>query len=363
MSIFKKLFGFEKKENNNTRTFGNYERGLKTGYLEDYQTAENAYLSGNLENALNYVNSTIQKSDISDWKHYAFRANVYEDQQKYAEAISDYNKAIELANSELSVYQLYHQIGYCYLTLGNNKKAEEFYTAAIDIKKRHPNSEYNPDMEGMMGGVMMGLPFERLYNNRGNARKNLGKLQEGFEDCKKALEYKPNYSNSYLLAGQIQQAAGNIDEALKLVNQAIQLGNPNAKRVYDQIASSSIKKNTGISQQTPEVLLQKSMEACDSGDYQTAIKLGEDLINVHHLPTGHYALGLVYTVIENYQLAKKHCLEAYKHFPSVPDNLNRLGVAYCCLDNISEGLVYFKLGAELGDGNCKQNYSYWINRL
>ena len=363
MSIFKKLFGFEKKENTNTRTFGNMDRGLQTGYLVSFQNAEDAYLNNDLNNALVHINITIEKSDISDWRHYAFRANVCEDLKKFTEAITDYNKAIELSNSELSVYQLYHQIGICYLGLGNNKKAEEFYTAAINIKMKHPNSELNPDLEGMTGGVLMGLPFERLYNNRGNARKNLGKLQEGFEDCKKALEYKPNYSNSYLLAGQIQQTAGNIDEALKLVNQAIQLGNQNAKRVYDQIASSSIKKNTGISQQTPEVFLQKSMEACDSGDYQTAIKLGEDLINVHHLPTGHYALGLVYTVIENYQLAKKHCLEAYNHFPSVPDNLNRLGVAYCCLDNISEGLVYFKLGAELGDDNCRQNYSYWINRL
>lgn len=238
MSIFKKLFGFEKKENTNTRTFANLDRALKTGYLEDYQTAENAYLSGNLAEALNYINSTIQKSDISDWKQYAFRANVYEDQKKYTEAITDYNKAIELSNSELSVYQLYHQIGYCYLNLGNNKKAEEFYTAASDIKKRHPNSEDNPDMEGMMGGVMMGLPFERLYNNRGNARKNLGKLQEGFEDCKKALEYNPTYSNPYLLAGQIQHLAGNSEEAVRLVNQSIKMGNHSGHKILKDIFAS-----------------------------------------------------------------------------------------------------------------------------
>ena len=242
MSLFKKLFGFDKKENTNTRTFKNMERGLNNGYLLDYQIAESAYLAGDLNKALSYINSTIQKSDISDWRHYAFRANVYEDQNNFTEAITDYNKAIELSNSELSVYQLYHQIGICYLNLGNNKKAEEFYTAAIDIKKKHPNSELNPDLEGMMGGVLMGLPFERLYNNRGNARKNLGKLNEGFEDCRKALEYNPNYSNPYLLAGQIQQQAGNFDEAVKLINHSIKLGNQNGHKVLKDIFASEQQK-------------------------------------------------------------------------------------------------------------------------
>jgi hypothetical protein len=42
MSLFKKLFGFDKKENTNTRTFKNMERGLNNGYLLDYQIAESA---------------------------------------------------------------------------------------------------------------------------------------------------------------------------------------------------------------------------------------------------------------------------------------------------------------------------------
>lgn len=363
MSLFKKLFGFVQKKNTNTRTFENMDRGLKTGYLEDYQIAEIAYLVGDLSKAFDYINSTIQKSDISDWKHYAFRANVLEDQQKFAEAITDYNKAIELSNSELTVYQLYHQIGICYLNLGNNKKAEEFYTTAIEIKKKHPNSEFNPDLEGMMGGVLMGLPFERLYNNRGNARKNLGKLQEGFEDCKKALEYKPNYSNSYLLAGQIQHLAGNPGEAVKLLNEAIKLGNPNAQRVLNTLIASSPELQKPKSNIDPSVLLQQSMKACDMGDYKKAILLGEELLNIHRLPTGYYALGLVYAVIENYELARENCLEAYKYFPQVADNLNRLGVSCCCLGNINEGLFYFKKGLELGDANCNENYHYWRARM
>lgn len=363
MSIFKKLFGFEKKENTNTRTFSNFDRGLNTGYLMDFQLANDAYLAKNRTKAFELINSAIRKSDISDWQHYAFRANIYEEEKKFADAITDYNKAIEYSNSELSVYQIYHQIGYCYLMLENNKKAEDFYTASLEIKKKHPNNNLFPDQVGMMGGVLLGVSFEKIYNNRGNARKNLGNLNEAFEDCKKAIEFNPSYSNPYLLAGQIQQLAGNIDEAIRLIYQSINLGNPNGKRVLEAIYELEPELKQSKSNLNPEILLKRSMQACDSGDYKTAISLGEELINIHNLPTGFYALGLVYTVMENYHLAKQNCLEAFRYFPQVADNLNRLGVSYCCLGQISEGLNYFRKGAELGDANCNENYHYWKARL
>lgn len=87
MSIFKKLFGFDKKENTNARTFQNLDRGLKSGYIIDFQIATDAYLENDLLKAFNFINSAIEKSDISDWQHYAFRANIYEDQEKFTDAI------------------------------------------------------------------------------------------------------------------------------------------------------------------------------------------------------------------------------------------------------------------------------------
>lgn len=48
MDFFKKLFGFEKKENTNTRTIQNLERGLKNDYVLHYQIATEFYIKGNL---------------------------------------------------------------------------------------------------------------------------------------------------------------------------------------------------------------------------------------------------------------------------------------------------------------------------
>lgn len=176
--------------------FGKKEDGKKYFIL-----AETAYLHGNNLEALKMINSCIEQ-DIEKWENFAFKANVLEDLQKFQEAIKTYEKAIELSETDEKMYALYHQIGFCYLNLGENRKAKEFYTYAIELKDRL-NSMGIKDEEGMNGGIMLGLPFKRIYNNRGNAFKNLTEYELAIKDCKKALEYDEDYSNPYLLLSQI----------------------------------------------------------------------------------------------------------------------------------------------------------------
>lgn len=234
-SIFENAFGRPKKPNEKKRTFSNLEKGLSTGYILFFQQATNEYLSGNYNTSLQLINKTIQLSDINDWKHYAFKANVLEDLQKYDDAISNYEQAIEFSENDINVYALYHQIGFCYLSIGNNKKAAEFYTYSLELKKQHPNNQFNEDLEGMDGGVLLGVPFKRIYNNRGNALKNLNKLNEAIEDCKKALSYDKQYSNTYLLLSQIYSLAGQENKAIEMLRQSAILGNQNAIRMLQQM--------------------------------------------------------------------------------------------------------------------------------
>ncbi len=174
MDTFQKAFGRTRTPNEKKRTFSNMFSGLGTGYVVYYQAAINDYQSRNLQGALDNINKAIDKTDIKDWKHFAFRANLYEDMSDFKQAIADYQQAIEYAQSDVDVYALYHQIGFCYLNQNNNQKAAEFYTYAIDLKKQHSNSEFNPDQEGMDAGVMLGVPFKRMFNNRANSQFNLG---------------------------------------------------------------------------------------------------------------------------------------------------------------------------------------------
>jgi len=204
-------------------------------YAVFFSFAQSAYEKGQYEDALNYINDTIKFSDIDDWRQYAFKANVLEDLQNYAEAIKFYEIAIDIHTDDVRVYALYHQIGFCYLSIGNHNKAIEFYSYAIELKQQHPNSQFAPDEEGIDKGVLLGVPFNRMYNNRGNSLKNIGKLNEALQDCQKALSYDINYSNPYLLAGQIYLQAGAEEDAIKLMRESARLGNQAAQRMLNQM--------------------------------------------------------------------------------------------------------------------------------
>ena len=232
MNIFTKAFG------RNRTAFLRKRENLNFGALPEYgiyyKQAIDDYNQQNLNSALLNINRTIENSDIDDWKHFAFKANVLEDLGNYAEAIKNYEKAIDFAGDDIHIYAQYHQLGFCYLNLGNDQKALEFYTYDIEHKKQHPTTSYNEDVEGMDMGVLLGIEFKRMYNNRANALKNLNRLQEALEDCKKALEYDPNYSNPYSMLSQIFSKAGQETKAVKFLRIAAHLGN--------QYAINTLKK-------------------------------------------------------------------------------------------------------------------------
>ena len=236
MNVFDKAFKRSRNENFRRRTFANGLEGLeKYPYLIYYQTAVKDYQNRNLTSALNNIDATIQKADIDDWKHYAFKANILEDLQKYSEAIKNYEKAIEISQTDINVYALYHQIGFCYISQNQNEKAIEFYSYAIELKKNHPNSQFNPDEEGMDMGVLLGVTLKKMYVNRSVSLTNIGKLNEALQDCVESINIDKNYSNPYLQLGFIYFKAGQEDEAVKYISQAGSLGNQKAMQMLKQL--------------------------------------------------------------------------------------------------------------------------------
>lgn len=222
------LFDFFK---NKKRSLANLNEGINSGYLEHYIKATNDYLNGNLKSALNNIDKTIELTDIDDWKHYAFRANVYEDLKQYSKAIEDYKRAIHISEKNLGfvdVYAQYHQIGYCYLSTNNDEKAIENFTKALELKKQHPNSHSKPDLEGLDGGVLLGVPFKRIYNNRAEAFRNTKRFENAINDCKRSLSYDENYSNPYLNLAYIYIELKNENTALAMLQKSASLGNRTA---------------------------------------------------------------------------------------------------------------------------------------
>ena len=228
METFEKAFGRKRISADKQKTFADISGILNSASFDYFQMATKDYLNGNLHNALSNINKSIDNSEICNWEKCAFRANIYEDLKDFRKAILNYEQAIEYAFDDVLVYALYHQIGYCYVMLNDNPKALEFYTYAIDLKKQHPNTEICPDQEGLNGGVLLGVPLKKMYNNRGNANLNLGRLYETGIDCKAAIDCDKDYSNPYLLMAQVFSKEGKEAEAMNCLEAAASLGNKTA---------------------------------------------------------------------------------------------------------------------------------------
>lgn len=224
-SIFNSLF-FGKKGNQDSNKF--------------FILAETSYLHGNNKEAIKMIEACIENGGNNEWKNFAFKANVLEDLKEYREAIKLYEMAIELSDTDETVYALYHQIGFCYLNLGNNDKAKEFYTYAIELKGKLIFTKGMKDKECMDGGVMLGLPFKRMYNNRGNAYKNMGDYSLAIKDCKKAIKYDEDYPNPYLLLSQIYSLQGNEEESYENLEYAAILGNQYSIETISKLISDGI---------------------------------------------------------------------------------------------------------------------------
>lgn len=242
IDIFEKAFGVKRNPNykRGGRKLSDLSKLFSGGtpkYVVFYTIAQQSYANGNLQSALENINKTIELSDIDDWMQYAFKANVLEDLQMFQKAIENYKIAIDINGEDVNRYALYHQIGFCYLNLGDHEKAIKFYTHAIDLKGSHQNSQLNPDQEGINQGILLGVPFKRMYVNRGNSYKTTNKLNEAFEDAKKALSYDKDYSNPYILISQIFSQAGQEDKAVEFMRHAAQLGNRNAQLMLSKIES------------------------------------------------------------------------------------------------------------------------------
>ncbi|WP_028123696.1 tetratricopeptide repeat protein [Epilithonimonas tenax] len=229
-SIFNSIFFGEKKINENEKLF---------------QVATTSYLHNDIANALKNIDTCLKSGSTEKWEYFAFRANCLEEKREYKKAIEDYEVAIELNVYDENVYALYHQIGFCYLNLNNNEKAVEFYTYALQLKN-HLKNKGKEDLEGLDGGVLIGVPFKRIHNNRGNALKNLNRFDDAITDCEKAIEYDENYSNPYLLLSQIYSLKGNEEESIENLEFSAILGNRYAIKTIANLISDGrlTEKNT-----------------------------------------------------------------------------------------------------------------------
>ena len=119
--------------------------------------------------------------------------------EKYIELLTICETKLEELNKtapddkEFLAY-IYFAIGYAKeIGLENYDNAIEYYNKAIELK---------PD-------------YVYAYNNRGNAKSDLGNFQEAIEDFNKAIELMPDYAKAYYGRGATNLELHNYIKAIK----------------------------------------------------------------------------------------------------------------------------------------------------
>jgi tetratricopeptide (TPR) repeat protein len=127
------------------------------------------------------------------------QARAYESEGQYFEAISEYNKAIEI-----------------------NPRCTEAYFNRGNIYQRwgqfdHAISDYNKAIE-------IGLMNSEVYNNRGNALQRKGHYDRAVSDYNKAIEIDPKNARAYSNRGVAYHLKAEYEKAWKDVHKAQSLG-------------------------------------------------------------------------------------------------------------------------------------------
>ncbi len=137
---------------------------------------------------------------------YSNRGFLYDKQGNFTQAITDYNKALEIDSNYAPAY---NNRGALYEKQGNLTQAMFDYNKAIKI---------NPN-------------YEPAYNNRGALYEKQDNLTLAISDCTKAIEIDPNDAMAYYNLGLIYATQGNLTQAMSNYNKAIEI-NPNDAKAY-----------------------------------------------------------------------------------------------------------------------------------
>jgi len=162
-------------------------------------------------------NDTIHKSP-NKARPYNNQGKAYQDKGSLDQAISGYNKAIEINPKFVDAY---YNRGNAYRDKGSLDQAISNYNKAIEIDPK----------------------YAKAYNNRGNAYLNKGSLDQAISDYNKAIEIDPKHAGAYYNQGKAYQDKGSLDQAISDYDKAIEI-DPQYIKAYISRGNAHLNKGS-----------------------------------------------------------------------------------------------------------------------
>ena len=185
----------------NNRGFVKLQLGQYKEAITDYSEAirlinsGEAQLDSNRENSISLI---FKDSGFSEAEVYYNRGAAKLELGEFAEAIADYNAAIQL---KPDYAEAYHNRGVVKIQLNQPNEALADFDEAIRI---------NPN-------------YAEAYSNRGGAKLLLGKPNKAIVDCDEAIRINPEFINAYNNRAEAKISLRNIKEAKSDLQTALEL--------------------------------------------------------------------------------------------------------------------------------------------
>ena len=185
--------------------------------INQYQSIPQAYIN----RGIIYMNNNKTAEALADYnkaialepdfsKGYSNRAIIYTNENKFDLAMADYNKALKLDPTNAIAF---NNRGILYKKNNLFKEATENFNEAIKLKPTYVDA----------------------YHNRGVSLYNLMRYDEALSDLNRALEFKPNMARSIFFRGLVENAMGNKTVACQDLQNAMNLGYPQATEQYNKL--------------------------------------------------------------------------------------------------------------------------------
>jgi tetratricopeptide (TPR) repeat protein len=197
------------------------------------------YNNGDFDQAISEYNKVIQLVPNNSNPYYN-RGLAYAGKGDLDPAISDYDKAIQLNPDFIEAYI---NRGNAYNDKGDLDQAISDFDQAIHLNPDFAMAYYNRgnayrDMGDLDHAISDFDQFIQInpnsaegYNNRGRVYKNKGELDHAISDYDHAIQLNPDYAVAYYNRGNAYREKGELDHAISDFDQAIQL-NPNLADAY-----------------------------------------------------------------------------------------------------------------------------------
>jgi tetratricopeptide (TPR) repeat protein len=183
-----------------------------------------------LDKALDVLNEMLELEE-NNTTFLLNRANLLLQSDKKAEAVQDCLRIIETEPDNHSACFLLAKAEY---GLGNRDKSIEAVSKAIETKGNFTDAyllraeihfssgEEGKALEDLEQVIRLAPREETAYLLRGRVREQMGELFLAGEDYSEALELNPFHKGGYLLAGKLLSKQKRYDEAIALLDEAIE---------------------------------------------------------------------------------------------------------------------------------------------